>query len=89
MATRKSNTKIELKIGVLSISDSCFAMTTIGGIQVRGSRADNPTLAVQALFQRLANDRDEIFLGIELALEGRNVDSILKELGNGSNGEGS
>ena len=66
-----------------------IAVARLGGITLRGRRAEDATGAVRNLFWRMGgttggSEDDEAILAIDLALEGKQLDAQLEALGDGS-----
>lgn len=76
--------KITLEVVTVKIGTSWIAATSLGGIQVRGRRADTVSDSVRALFWKLANrDDDDAATAIDLAAEGLVLSDALTELNAG------
>ncbi len=72
----KATNTLQITISTVQIGDSVLAITTIGGVQIRGRLTDSAVLAVRSLFAILSERGDDSEIGIQLALSG----SSLKEL---------
>ena len=81
-----SNTKtMNVPVTVMKIGTGYVAATQLGGITVRGPRADSEGTAVQNLMWTLGGQgrdstADDAIMGIELALAGTSFDRMLEKL---------
>jgi hypothetical protein len=67
---------LSLAVRVVRLSeDSYVSFSTVGGVVVRGARADSELKAVQSLAYKLAHDDNDAAIGIELALAGTNLEA--------------
>ena len=65
---------MQLDIRTIKLGSAYLAVTTIGGVTIRGGRGDNERIAVQSLLHRLSQTtEDDAVIGLELALEGHTL----------------
>lgn len=71
--------KVDIHISLLSLSSKRhLAVTTLGGISVRGKSSEYPMTAVRQLLLRLADHNDdEAAIALELAAQGASLDERL------------
>jgi hypothetical protein len=76
--------EISLSVRVVALSkDSYVAFSTVGGVLIRGSRAESELTAVQSWAYKLAHDQNEPAIGIELALAGTDLETEQAQLESG------
>ena len=76
---------ILLAVRVIQLSkDSYVAMAPVGGVVVRGARAESELTAVQSLAYKLAHDNGDPAIGIELALAGTDLETEQAQLESGA-----
>lgn len=63
--------RVTIEVDVIKVGTGYIAATLLGGINVRGKRADSARLAVANLFYALQSDsNDDASIALDLALEG-------------------
>jgi hypothetical protein len=75
---------MNLEIKILKLGNSYLAFTTLGGIHLKGARADTELRAVRNLFFAIGEGSSEDHqIGLELALEGTTLKEAMGELAPG------
>lgn len=65
-------------VATARIGSGVIAAATVGGVLIRGGRADDERRAVQQVLARLADPRDDdAVIGLELHLEGSTISEAL------------
>lgn len=80
---------VTIEVQVLAVGRNFVARTELGGIQLRGRRADTAADAVRALLWRLADHTDDdAAIAVDLATDGTTLVDAVAELGAGPGDSG-
>lgn len=72
---KDGNRKMNIDIRVMKVANLFIAMTTLGGINVRGGTRGTALEAVQSLFSVLSGNTDDALLAVSLGMLGATLDT--------------
>ena len=77
----RKDMKLTIEINIARIGSGYIALSSPGGMQMRGRRADTKAEAARSLLENMSKSEDGE-IALDLLIEGKTIEGEMKEIGN-------